>query len=95
MDREEPMEDDDVRALVRILKRIMTDEYLTVQGLARRLGFTTSHLSMVLTGKRRPGLRFMWAAMERYPEVRTLMMSRNNRIRGGTKTPPGIAPGGE
>jgi transcriptional regulator with XRE-family HTH domain len=89
------MEDDEVRALVRILKRIMEGEFLTVQGMARRLGFATSHLSMILRGQRRPGLRFMWAVMERYPEVYTLMRSRQSRSREDTETPPGAPPGGE
>lgn len=70
------MEDDQVRTLVRILKRIMSEESLSMQGMARRLGFATSHLSMILSGKRRPGLRFMWAAMQRYPEIEDMMLSR-------------------
>jgi|GEM_PF-5671494 len=70
------MEDDQVRTLVRILKRIMSEESLSMQGMARRLGFATSHLSMILSGKRRPGLRFLWAAMQRYPEIEDLMLSR-------------------
>lgn len=70
------MEDDQVRTLVRILKRIMSEESLSMQGMAHRLGFATSHLSMILSGKRRPGLRFMWAAMRRYPEIEDMMLSR-------------------
>ncbi len=73
------MEDDQVRTLVRILKRIMSEESLSMQGMARRLGFATSHLSMILSGKRRPGLRFMWAAMQRYPEIEDMMLSRRAR----------------
>jgi predicted transcriptional regulator len=88
------MEDDDVRALVRILKRIMSDEYLTMQGLAHRLGVATSHVSMILSGKRRPGLRFVWAAMQRYPEVRSLMTSRHAGGRERTNAPPGHTSGG-
>lgn len=88
------MEDEEVRALVRVLRRVMDEDRVTVQGLARRLGFATSHLSMILSGKRRPGLRFMWAVMERYPEVRSLMMSRGARTRQDTKTPPDDTSGG-
>ncbi|NLT73776.1 MAG: hypothetical protein GXX94_06220 [Chloroflexi bacterium] len=84
------MEDEDIRALVRILRRIMADEYVTMQGMARRLGFATSHVSMILAGKRRPGLRFVWAAMEHIPEVRELMLSRH----AGKRKPPGSTPGG-
>ena len=87
------MEDDDVRALVRIINKIMSDEYLTVQGLAHRLGFATSHLSMILAGKRRPGLRFVWAAMQRYPEVRDLMLARHVGGRERTNAPAGHASG--
>lgn len=94
-DQKERMDDEQVRALVRTLRRVVEEEGVTVQGLARRLGFATSHLSMILSGKRRPGLRFMWAAMERYPEVRNLMMSGRNRTRRETETPPGASPGGE
>jgi transcriptional regulator with XRE-family HTH domain len=92
-DGRDAMQEDDIRALVRILRRIMEEEYLTMQGLARRLGFATSHLSMILSGKRRPGLRFLWAVMERYPEVRDLIMARGGAEEASKPKPPGIARG--
>lgn len=70
------MLEDEVRAVIRILKRIMQQEHLTAQGMARRLGFSASHLSMIFSGKRRPGIRFLRAAMARYPEIRRLVHSQ-------------------
>jgi transcriptional regulator with XRE-family HTH domain len=73
------MLDDEIRAVVRILKRIMQQEHLSAQGMARRLGFSASHLSMIFAGKRRPGVRFLRAAMARYPEIRQLVHSQFER----------------
>lgn len=86
------MEDDQVRILVRILKRIMSEESLSMQGMARRLGFATSHLSMILSGKRRPGLRFLWAAMRRYPEIEDLVLARRRTIDVDIREPGGADP---
>ena len=86
------MEDDQVRTLVRILKRIMSEESLSMQGMAHRLGFATSHLSMILSGKRRPGLRFLWAAMRRYPEIEDLVLARRQRIDVDIREPGGADP---
>ena len=88
------MEEAEIRAFVRILRRLMAKEHLTMQGMARRLGVSTSHLSMVLSGQRRPGIRLMWAAMQRYPEVHDLVRLPRSGVRGETETPPGSAPGG-
>lgn len=70
------MLDSEIQAVIRILKRIMKRDYLSMQGLARRLGFSVSHLSMIFSGRRRPGLRFIRAAMKRYPEVRQVLRAQ-------------------
>ncbi len=66
------MRDDEVTILVCLLKRIMRQEHMTAQGMARRLGFSASHLSMIFSGKRRPGIRFIRAVMARYPQARKI-----------------------
>ncbi len=73
------MLDDEVRAVIRILKRIMQQEHLSAQGLARRLGFSAGHLSMIFSGKRRPGMRFIRAAVARYPEIRQVIHAQFER----------------
>lgn len=83
------MLDEEIRAVVRILKRIMREEHLSAQGMARRLGFSASHLSMIFAGKRRPGIRFLRAAMARYPEIRELIQSQfTRRPEEGRKNAP-------
>jgi hypothetical protein len=77
------MRDDEVSALICLLKRIMRQEHMTAQGMARGLGFSASHLSMIFARKRRPGIRFMRAVMARYPEVRRLFDAHSN---GPTRT---------
>ncbi|MGI6367937.1 MAG: helix-turn-helix domain-containing protein [Anaerolineae bacterium] len=61
------MQDEQIRLLVRAIKRTMEEDYVSLHGMARRLRVSPSHLSMVLSGKRRPGLRFLWAVLARYP----------------------------
>jgi transcriptional regulator with XRE-family HTH domain len=60
----------DTAALVTALCRIRERDFLTTQGMARKLGVSVGHLSMVFAGKRRPGLRFVEAALAAYPELR-------------------------
>ncbi|HHX64108.1 MAG TPA: helix-turn-helix transcriptional regulator [Chloroflexi bacterium] len=64
------MRDREIQILVQALDRIRQRENSTVAGMARRLGFSAGHLSMIFTGKRRPGIRFVRAVCERYPEIR-------------------------
>ena len=68
------MEDGELDLLVRALKQIQEQRGYKLSGLARLLGVSTSHLSMVFAGQRRPGLRLVSAAMRRFPEIRTLMI---------------------
>lgn len=77
------MLDSEIQAVIRVLKRIMKRDYLSMQGLARRLGFSVSHLSMIFSGRRRPGLRFIRAAMRCYPEVRQVIQSQWGAPEGG------------
>jgi len=67
------MEKGDVKELVELLEVIREEEYLTMAGMAHRMGFSAGHLSMVLSGKRRPGIRFVRAAMRTFPRVRRLV----------------------
>ncbi len=84
------MLDEEIRAVVRTLERIMEREHLSAQGMARQLGFSAAHLSMIFAGKRRPGMRFLRAAMERYPEVRQVIQEQFERRppKAGRKNAP-------
>lgn len=73
------MLDEEIRVVVGILKRILQQEHLTAEGMARRLGISPGHLSMVFSGKRRPGIRFLRAAMARFPEVRRVLQEQFER----------------
>ena len=68
------MHDHDLKALIQALHRIQDEEYLSVKGLAQRLGFSAGHLSMIYSGKRRPGIRFLRAVVEHFPQVRELVV---------------------
>jgi transcriptional regulator with XRE-family HTH domain len=68
------MDDEEITALIAALRAIIAQESLSLKGLAYRLGFSTGHLSMILARQRRPGLRFVRAVMERYPEVGTRLL---------------------
>ncbi len=67
------MRDSEIKAMIQALRDIEREEYLNLRGLARRLGFSVGQLSMILNGKRRPGIRFVRAVVERFPEVRQLL----------------------
>ena len=67
------MRDREIRAMLRALKEIQEEHYLSIAGLAHRLGLSAGHLSMVFSGKRRPGIRFVRAVIEQYPEIRHLV----------------------
>jgi len=54
--------------LIIALTKTLEDEHLSINGLAQRLGFSGAHLSMILSGKRRPGLRFLRAVIDAYPK---------------------------
>ena len=70
------MRESDVQAMLRVLRKIQEERYLSLKGLARLLGFSSGHLSMIYSGRRRPGIRFLRAAMERFPEMRQLIAKR-------------------
>ena len=67
------MEDSEIEVMIQVLRRLQEDQYLSLKGLAHQLGFSAGHLSMIFSGKRRPGLRFVRAVVERYPEIRQLL----------------------
>lgn len=67
------MRDSEIKAMIRALRRIEREESLNLRGLARRLGYSAGQLSMVFAGKRRPGIRFVRAVVERFPEIRHLL----------------------
>jgi transcriptional regulator with XRE-family HTH domain len=63
------MRDDEIDRMIDALREIREREDLALSGLARRLGFSRAHLSMIFAGKRRPGLRFIQAVRRRYPRL--------------------------
>ena len=67
------MRDHDLEALIQVLHTIQVEEYLSIKGLAHRLGFSAGHLSMIYSGKRRPGIRFLLAVVAHFPQVRELV----------------------
>ena len=67
------MRDCEIEALIRALRTIEAEQYLSLKGMAQRLGFSAGHLSMIYAGKPRPGVRFIRAAMEHFPEIRRLI----------------------
>lgn len=67
------MRDDEIEKLVRALRRVQARRGFSLRGLALLLGVSSGHLSMILTGKRRPGLRFLRAAAENLPELRRIL----------------------
>ena len=69
MPRKEPSSDE-IEAIVAVLKQIRQENNFSIEGMARLLGFSGAHLSMIFAGKRRPGLRFLRAAAKRFPQVR-------------------------
>jgi len=67
------MHDDELEVFVRALCRVKARRRCSLRGLATLLGVSPGHLSMILTGKRRPGLRFLRTAIEKLPELRRLL----------------------
>jgi len=67
------MRDSEIKAMIRALRKIEREEGLNLRGLARRLGFSAGQLSMIFAGKRRPGMRFVRAVVERFPKIRHLL----------------------
>jgi transcriptional regulator with XRE-family HTH domain len=64
------MREREVRAMVRTLKRIQVERGLSTRGMAALLGLSPGYLSMIYSGQRRPGLRFVRAVMEEFDEIR-------------------------
>lgn len=79
--REMVMRKDEIDLMVAALRTKCERESLSVTGLARCLGFSAGHLSMIFSGKRRPGLRFVQAVMTRFPGLCREISSRPNRCR--------------
>ncbi len=78
------MDDREIEAIIEALERAREEEFLSLRGLAKRLGFSPSHLSMILARKRRPGKRFLWAAAQSIEPVRRLLAAHFEE----TKRPP-------
>lgn len=66
------MRDDEMKVVLRALQRIKSERQYSLRGLARLLGVSAGHLSMIFRGQRRPGLRFLRSAMKRFPELRRI-----------------------
>jgi transcriptional regulator with XRE-family HTH domain len=67
------MRDREITAVLKALRRIEAEQHLTLESLGRRLGFSASHLSMLFSGRRRPGVRFLRVVIERFPEIRQML----------------------
>lgn len=67
------MQDQEIHALVEALRRLQEEGYFSLRGLGRRLGISVAHLSMIFSGQRRPGIRFVRAVIARFPELRALV----------------------
>jgi len=70
------MEDTDIAMIVAMLREAMTSDHMSMKGMAHKLGISAGHLSMVFSGKRRPGVRFLRAAARAYPEIARRLADR-------------------
>ena len=93
------MRDREIQALIRSLRRIREERYLSIKGLAYLLGVSAGHLSMIFAGKRRPGIYFVRAAMRAFPEIRReladslrcdLSQSLRDKARGARSAGKGV-----
>jgi len=69
------MQDGSIQAMLEALRAIEERHNLSLAGLARQIGCSPGHLSMLFSGKRRPGMRFVRLVVRRYPEIRRLLAS--------------------
>jgi len=80
------MQEQEVHAIVEALRKLQEEGYFSLRGLGRRLGISAAHLSMIFSGQRRPGIRFVRAVLVRFPELRA-MVSKTLRLSGDDKIP--------
>ncbi len=73
------MQDSELDPIVRALQQIKQQRRYSLQGMARLLGVSAGHLSMLFAGKRRPGLLLVRAAMRRFPELRLAILTPPDR----------------
>ena len=79
------MPENQLDPLVVALLRIRQQRHYSLQGMARLLGVSAGHLSMLFAGKRRPGLRLLRSAVRHFPEIRATLLlppERPGRPRG-------------
>ena len=69
------MQDSTIQAMLDALRAIQERHSLSLEGLARQIGCSSGHLSMLFSGKRRPGMHFVRLVVRRYPEVRRIVAS--------------------
>ena len=67
------MRNPEIAALVERLRALRQERNLSLSGMAQMLNVSPSHLSMVFHGSRDPGLRFVQAALKRFPELRSTL----------------------
>jgi len=67
------MRESEIKAMIAALRKIEDEQHLNLKGLAKRLGYSVGQVSMVFAGKRGPGLRFVRAVIECFPEIRYLL----------------------
>ena len=76
------MDDGEVETILRVLRRVQEEGNYSLRGFAQHLGLSAGQLSMVLSGRRQPGIRFLRAAVERIPEIRQLVALYLRRLEG-------------
>jgi transcriptional regulator with XRE-family HTH domain len=80
------MRESEVKIIIQALRYIQAEKGLSLTGLAHTLGYSVGQVSMIFAGKRRPGLKFVCAVYERFPEVEELVaeslsfFEQNNNI---------------
>jgi len=83
------MPDRELDPIVRALQQFKQQRHYSLQGMARLLGVSGGHLSMLFAGKRRPGLLLVRAALRHFPEVRAAILAPVRRPPGSYGAPPG------
>lgn len=83
------MRNSEVAALIAFLRSVQQERCYSLRGLAQILGFSSAHLCMVLSGKRRPGIRFIRAVAARFPTYRRLLQRQlDNPLSSESKADP-------
>jgi transcriptional regulator with XRE-family HTH domain len=74
----------DVELLIAFLRQVQQERHYSLRGLAQRLGVSSGHLCMVLSGRRRPGLHLIQAVLTHLPAYRELWQRQFDTPAEGT-----------